>query len=519
MSNNGSRIHKTIKNTEMGLIAQLCNLILSFILRTVFIYTLGIQYTGISSVFSDILTMLSLSELGIGTAIATALYKPLHDNDPVKIRKLMQFYKQAYRLIAFFILLLGIILIPFLNYLISDVPDIQEDIRVIFLFYIVKTAASYLLVYKATLLNADQKQYVVKLLEIICTVIRYAAEIVLLLLFKKYMFYLVIEVIAIILQNYTISKRVEKQYPYAFTRNPERLSVTEKKTLYKDIKGLTMFRLSGSVGNSIDGILISSFISTTFAGLFSNYILVRRHLESITYQFFNAVTPSIGNLAAENNLEKQHIVFNRMFFISFVTINFCATSYFVMINPFIEMWIGHSFLLDNKIAFVIAFDLFLYILLQLVASFRTANGIFVKGQYRPLITAILNIVLSFVMIQYYGIFGTIFATVICRLVTQWYDPYLLYRHVFKKSFMKFYLKYWYYIMLFFGSCILTYNISELLHIQSSLLKFIWKVGCCIVIPNLIIILFTCRCSELYYVVELCKNKLKKWGKQSDRNNC
>lgn len=513
MRNSGSRIQKTIRNTEMGLLTQFCSLILNFALRTVFIYTLGIQYTGISSVFSDILTMLSLSELGIGTAIATALYKPLHDHDQAKIRKLMLFYKQAYRLIAFLILIMGIILIPFLNYFINDIPDIEENIRIIFLFYIIKTAASYLLIYKATLLNADQKQYVVKLLEIICSIIRYTTEIVLLLLFQQYMFYLIIEVVAIIVQNYIISKQVEKQYPFAFTRTIEHLSDTEKKALYKDIKGLAMFRLSGAVGNSIDNILISSFISTVFAGMFSNYILIRRQLESIMHQFFNAVTPSIGSLVAENDSEKQYVVFKRMLFICFTVVNFCATSYFIMINPFIGIWIGDSFLLDKAIAFITAFDFFIYILLQLIASFRTANGIFVKGQYRPLITTILNVILSIILIQNYGIFGTILATVICRLVTQWYDPYLLCKYVFKKSFGKFYFIYWCYIALFLGCCTITYNISELLHIQSKMLNFLWKLGCCIIIPNVIVVILTGRSNELHYTIGLCINKLKKFRKQ------
>ena len=157
-----SRTAKTVLNTVSGILNRFCNTILSFVLRTVFIYTLGIQYTGVSSVFTDILTMLSLSELGISTAIATALYKPLHDKDNSKIRKLMKFYKNAYRYIAIFIFIVGILLLPFLKYLITDIPDIKENIYLIFIFYMMKTSISYLFVYKSTILNADQKQYVVR---------------------------------------------------------------------------------------------------------------------------------------------------------------------------------------------------------------------------------------------------------------------------------------------------------------------------------------------------------------------
>ena len=463
-----SRTKKTLINTATGLISKFFNIIFSFALRTAFIYYLGVQYTGVSSVFSDILTMLSLSELGISTAIATALYAPLHDKDESKIRKLMNFYKKAYRYIAVFILIVGIILLPFLQYLISDVPDIKESIYVIFIFYILKTAASYLLIYKTTILNADQKQYIVTKFETICMFVRYLIEIICIVIFKQFMVYLVIEVIATILQNIIVTNKISKNYEYAFKKTDEKLDKKEMKSLFKDIKGLSMFKISSSIGNSIDNILVSSFISTSIVGILSNYTLIRKQIESILHQFFNAVLPSIGNLVAEKDNNRQIIIFNRLFYISFVVVNFCAVSMFVLFSPFIKMWLGEKYVLSNIIAFIIAFDFFLYILLQAISSFRTANGLFVKGQYRPLVTAVLNIILSILLIKKFGIFGTILATVICRLVTQWYDPYILFKNVFKSSFKRFYVKYWAYIVLFLTGGCLTYFITELININSSI---------------------------------------------------
>ncbi len=503
-----SRKKKTAINTIAGVIDKFSMAIFNFIIRTVFIHTLGMQYTGVSSVFTDILSVLSLSELGMSTAIATALYKPLHDKDEEMIKKLMKFYKTAYRFIAAFILIAGIIILPFLDFFITKVPDIKENIKIIFLLYILKTSASYLLIYKTTLLSADQKQYLIVYRQFICSIIKYILEIIVLFMFKNFILYLVIDLIATIVQNYFVTKKAEKEYPYAFEKNNLELSKTDRKKIFKDIKGLSMYQISGTIGNSIDNILISKFISTAISGIYSSYSLIRKQIEVILKQFFSAVTPSIGNIVASGDTEKQYKIFNRIFYLSFIVVNFCAVSMFILFSPFIELWIGEQYVLAERIAFVISFDCFLYILLQAIASFRTANGLFIKGQYRPLIMSILNIFLSILLIKKYGIFGTVLATIICRFVTQWYDPYLIFKYVFKKNFFKFYGKYVEYILIFILSCFVTHYFANMVSIDNSIVNFIYKLVCCIIIPNIISVLFTFMTSDFKYFLQILKNKKK-----------
>lgn len=509
MKENNSRIQKTIINTSAAFISQISNVILSFLMRSVFIHTLGIQYTGVSSVFTDILTMLSLSELGIGTAIATALYEPLKNNDKDKIQKLMKFYSIAYKVIAVITLSIGIILLPFLKYLITDVPDISENISIIFILYIIKTSASYLMIYKTTLLNADQKQYIIKLLETVCIIIRYTIEIVCLLVFKKYMIYLFIEVFAIIIQNYIVTKRAEKEYPYAFKKTNKKLDKQELKSLYRDIKGLSMYQISSSIGNSIDNIMISGLISTTVVGMLSNYTLIRKQVEAIVKQFFSALVPSIGNLVAEKDIEKQYIVFNRILYFSFVLVNFCSVSMFVIFNSFINLWLGKEYLMGVNIPFIIALDFFLYIILQAIASFRTANGLFVKGQYRPLITTCMNIILTILFIKKFGVFGAIFATVLCRIFTQWYDPFILFKYIFKKPFKYFLFKYCYYIILYLFITLITFSIANLFTCKNLFFDLLIRCLICVIIPNLGVIIFTFATEEFKYFKELIKEKVSK----------
>ena len=499
MGAKSSRTKKTIINTAFSIASQALTIVLSFVLRTAFIKILGDQYTGVASVFTTILTMLSLSELGFATAVATALYRPLRENDQKLIQQLMDFYKKAYQLVALMIFTLGICLIPFLQYLIKDVPDIKENITVIYVFYIIKTAASYLMIYKTTLLRADQKLFVVKKLEMLCQLIRYAVEVIVLLLFREYMTYLVIEIVATILQNYIVTKRAEKEYPHAFEKPEEKLPRETIISLLKDVKGLSMYKLSGTIGNSIDTMLISAFINTSSVTVVGNYSHIKNHIQKVLMQFYSAVIPSVGNLAVENNAKKQQNVFNRLFYISFIMVNFCSVSMFVLFKPFLKVWLGERYILGQHISFVIAFDFFLYILLQAIASFRTANGLFVKGQYRPLITAIVNVIFSVLLIHKFGIFGTIFATVVARFLTQWYDPYLLYKHIFHDSFAKFYVKYWIYIGLFVSGALLTDFAAEAIAVENKLLNLAVGVVLCMIIPNGWVLLWTHRTEEFAFV--------------------
>lgn len=502
MKENTSRTKKTAVNTAFSVASQGLTIVLNFVLRTAFIKILGDQYTGVSSVFTTVLTMLSLTELGFSTAIATSLYSPLKEKDTGTIRQLMAFYRNAYRVVAGIVFSVGLLLIPFLNYIIKDVPDIKENIIVVYVFYLVKSAASYLMIYKTTLLVADQKAYVVKKLEMLCLLVRYTVEVIALLIFRNYMAYLVIEVIATILQNYVVTKRAEKAYPEAFEKPEVPLPKERVRSLFRDVKGLSMYKISGTIGNSIDTMLISAFINTATTTLVGNYTLIKTSVKNVLMQFFTAVIPSVGNLAAEKDSHKQEIVFNRLFYISFLMVNFCSVGLYVLSKPFIRVWLGEEYILGQDIAFVIAFDFFLYILLQAIASFRTANGLFVKGQYRPLITTIINVGLSFLLIIKYGIFGTVLATIIARLLSQWYDPYLLYRYIFHIPFRRFYLKYWYYILIFVSGAFLTEYVISLVSLEGIISNLILSAVITMILPNLWAVLFTFWTAEFKYVKKL-----------------
>lgn len=503
-----SRAQKTVKNTTANIVNRIIYILLGFVLRTVFIYTLGVQYSGVTDVFTNILTMLSLSELGMSTAISAAMYKPIHEGDHEKIQKIMGFYKVAYRIVAAFVVGVGVVLLPFVPYLVKEIPDVSEPLQLIFILYIIKTASSYLIIYKRTIIEADQKQYIIKPLDTYSAIVRYAVEAIMLFVFRNFILYLVLEIAGVLLQNFIITRKVEKLYPNAFAKTNEHLEKQDRKKLFKDIKGAAIYHITATFNNSIDSVLISSLISTTVLGFVSNYTMLRIQVEMILKQFYSAVTPSIGNLAVSKDSNKQGQVFEDMLYLNFLIVNFCAVSLYVLLGPFVNVWLGEGFVLGTNIALIIACDFFANMFLMIVTVFKNSNGFFVIGAYRPIVTTALNIGLSVLFIKLFGLWGTFFATVIARYTTQWYDMYQMNKNIFKRSFGGLFFKYWFYTGLFLLSAFLTGSLSGLFIISNPWLKLIVNGLCCIVIPNVVAIVTTCWMREFREGIYLLKNRKK-----------
>jgi hypothetical protein len=186
-----SRIENTSKNFVFSLLATVVTAITSFVSRTVFIHTIGVDYLGANSLFTNVLSMLSLTELGISSAIGFSLYAPLARKDVPAIKALMQFYKRAYQIIALVIAILGLSLLPFLKYIIKDPGNIRH-IPFIYIVFLYNTAVSYLFTYKTTLLVADQKSYVMTNMTAVINIITVAVQTTILLLFRNYFVYLIL---------------------------------------------------------------------------------------------------------------------------------------------------------------------------------------------------------------------------------------------------------------------------------------------------------------------------------------
>ena len=506
-----SRTEYVTINMGANMAMQTVSSLMKMILRFVFIRTLGAQYTGASTVFADVLSMLSLAELGIGSAISFALYKPLKAGDNQRIAALMDFYKKAYRVVAGFVVLVGVILLPFLPYIIKDVPDITENISLVFILFIIDSACSYLLVYKSTLFSAGQKRYVISTTSIAFSIARTAVQCVLLLVFKNYILYLVVGIAETLARNLVTSHLASRSYPEAMAIKGARLDKSETKKLFKDVYALSLYKINTVILRSSDSMIMSAFLpgGVSSVGYLSVYRTLIATIENFINQYYTAVLPGIGNLAADATDQKQFSVFNSMLFISFWCNCFCVTSLFVLTSPFIQLIMGSEYVIATGVLIALLVDSYMVSMMRPVSTFRNANGLFVQGKYRPVATAVLDIAFTLALIKPLGVFGVVISTSLARLLTTfWFEPQLVFRNVFHVSVMQYVKRYSLYTGLTVLSCAVCFFLGEALEGAHPLVCFLYKMALCVIIPNGLIVLAFRKTPEFKEFLQRLKGLLK-----------
>lgn len=505
-----SRTKKTFLNAAAGIAVKMIGIITTFLTRTVFIYVLGIEYAGVSSVFTDVLTVLSFAELGIGSAITYALYKPIADNDEDRIIRLMSAYRKIYTLIAGVIFGVGLLLLPFLDVIITNVPNITENIKLIYILYLFNTAVSYLLIYKATFLTAAQKDYLVSKIKVFLSLAKAVIECIILLLTHNFIVYLVLSILFSLGQNIAIAKIAEKEYPILKQKSKLGLEKQEKRKLFNDVKALALYKVSNTVLNGTDSLITSMILGTPVVGVLGNYNLISNQLYSFLMQIFGATSASIGNLAVTSDKKHQFEIFNKMLFLCFWIYSFCATCLWVLFNPFMMVWQGAGRIFSLTTVAFIVIEFYIRGMLSPITQFRTSNGLFVQGKYRPVIMAVLNILISVVLAKKIGISGIILGTIISRALTQlWYDPWLIFKYVFNESIKKYFLKYLFYGLLTFCFCAVTQILASIICPQLGITRFFVGLILSLAIPNICIVLIFNKTTEFKEVIKLFVLLLKR----------
>ena len=520
--NTESRSKNSIKNASSEIVVRLLTAGSKFILRTVFIYTLGIQYNGVAGLFNDILFMFSLAELGINRAIAFALYKPLANKDEDAIARIMKFYKVVYRIIAGVIMLAGILMLPFLQYLVKDVPDIKESIHLIFILFVIQSASSYLFIYKATLLEANQQKRIVSYVNIVATIVQVVCESLILIVFREYLLYLVFSIVCTLAKNIVISYLAERQFPVLRKKAVGPLTKEEAKQIKADIGATAIYNVSNVAVQTTDTIVTAAFFPTTIVGILSNYRLITNTLNTLISQISASCVPSIGNLAVTATKERLHKLHNQLSFIMFMIGNFVSATLITILNPFIEyIWLDEQYLFIMPTVIVIVFNLYLCVMQYPNTAYRNSNGLFVQGRVRPAIMAVINVVLSItlaiVFSKYgaqWGVFGILLATPVSRLLTEtWFDPYVVYKHVFRTKMNKYLITRLLYFSVTVSSCFATYFVAQwvvnTLSVTDVYLSFAIGVLCSCVVPNAIMLVLFFRTTVFKESVSMVLSALRK----------
>lgn len=414
--------------------------LLGFVNRTFIVKFLGADYLGFNSLFANILGILSLSELGIGTVINFSLYEPIAKNETEKIKSLMVLYKKIYLIIAVVVFSLGIILLPFLHlFCKTDVPMVQ--IRIYYLFFLFNTGASYFIVYKTAYVSALQKEYIVTLFNSISQIFILIVQCIVLFVMKNYIVYLAVQLFFGILQKISMTIYINKKFPILTKKSCKKIERQTVKTLKRNIKASILHQIGGVVVHQTDSIIISSFISVTVVGVMSNYIMLSSFASKIQGMIFNGMTASLGNLIACEDEKKVNKIFSEFTFFSFAINGFICCLLFVLSSPFIRLWFGFNYVLND-----FTLSLF-YLLIYLqgeslpVHKFKVAGGIFSDDRYVPIVQAIVNIVFSIFFVKIIGLPGVYLGSILQRLIVVIFWPYLVCKKILHVSAFAYFFKY------------------------------------------------------------------------------
>lgn len=506
--NNDSRMKNSIRNILTGVVGYFFNVLFSFIGRTIFIRTLSAEYLGINGLFSNVLNMLSLAELGISSAIVFALYRPLSNRNEKEISALMNFYRTAYRIIGCVVMVIGCILIPFLPVIVGETPDIKENIYLIYVLYLFNTASSYFFSYKFSLLTADQKNYLVTGWSYIISYITTIIQIVILFTTHNFLLYLIVQFLSVLIYNIILSAITDKQYPFLKQYHSEKISTSTKGKLAKDIKALVVIKISGMLVTSTDNIIINIFKGLSITGITSNYTLLSNTINSVLTQVFNGITASVGNFNVLKDDNEKYKLFKQINFLNFWFYGWCSICLVVLSNPFIRIIWGDRYVAPISIPLAIGINLYVLGMQNATWTFKSTLGLFNYGKYVLLVTAVINIVLSCIMGKVWGVFGILIATSIARCCTNvWYEPYAVFKYGIHKNPILYFKKYIQYAALEVFLFVVTYG-TCLLVTFDPWIDFIIKLIICCILPNFLICIFFFKTEEFKYFfglsVQLCK---------------
>lgn len=504
-----TRTENAARNVSAALIGQILNIVLNFVCRTIFIYTLGKTYLGVSGLFSNILSIMSLAELGIGEAIVFKMYKPVAEKNVELIKTYMNFYKKAYWLIGSLIFIVGLILIPFLSYLVKGGEGI-ENISFIYVLYLFNTASTYFFAYKKLIINTDQKGYIDTINRYLFLTLQNCFQIVVLLLFKNFILYLCIQIVLNFLANVNIARIATKMYPY-LNGKAQPVSKEDRKEIFKQTSALVVHKIGGVCVSGTDNLLLSTFIGINWVGIYSNYVTILAIPQTMLAYVFSPLTASIGNLVSTS--EKEHIksTFNKLFLVNFWLYGVCSICLFVLLNDFIgKIWIDDSYLLSTPIVFVVVFNFYLTGMRQTVSAFKSTSGLFWNDRFRPLAEALVNLVVSIILLKVFGFIGVILGTTISTLTTTfWVEGVIVYKHVLDERISAFFTKYFIYMITVLGSGALTYYLCSFVQVNG-FFAFVLKAVICFLLCNALFFVIFGRTEEMKMV---WRQYIKPWSKK------
>lgn len=505
------RKKSSFKNMITAVSSNVLTIIVGLVAQAVFIKILGSEYLGLNGLFSNVISMLGIVELGMGSAIIYNMYKPIAENDHEKIKSLMQFYKKSYRIITLIISIIGIMIIPFIKYIV-DIESVTVGINVylVYILFLLETICSYILSYKRSMLYADQKEYITNIIHMGYTILVNTMQLTFLYFTHDYYLYLIIKVMMRLVENIVISSYVNRRYSYLLDNNVTKLDSKTEKDIFQKIRALFFHKIGTFIVSGTDNIIISKYLGLVTVGLYSNYYMIINAVQTVINHIIQATRASVGNLLVTESKIKQFDVFNKIRFVNFWISCFSSICIFVIMDSFITIWIGYKFVLPTKVLLVLVINFFIVSSRSTYGAFKEAAGIFYEDRFVPIIESLLNIVLSIIFVKKFGLMGVFMGTIGSGLVLWCYSyPKYVYNKLFGRKISDYMKETIYYFIIFILIAGFTYSLAILISFDNVYLQFISNVLIALIVPNVIMLLLFSKDENFKYFINMLKGLKKR----------
>ena len=507
------RTKNATRNIIWGIIEKIVTILMPFICRTVFIKVLGAEYLGLNSLFSSILQVLSISELGIGTAIVFSMYKPIAEDNKDSLCALLNVYKKVYQIIGTVILVAGLAILPVLPKLINGSYPHEVNIYVLYLIYLFNTVIGYyLFAYKQALFSAHQRNDLLSKRTTVINFFSNTAQIVLLLFVRNYYVYLLVLPIATIATNLANAYLANKMYPNIQCRG--QISDEVKGSIRKRIIGLLSFKIYNVIFSSVDTIVISSFLGLTPLAIYNNYYYIQTSIVGFLTILTSSITAGIGNKMITNSIKDNYQDFKNFTFANGWIASWCAVCLLCLYQHFIRVWVGKSYLFPFLTVYLMVIYFFLPRLTNMTYTYREAAGLWWEDRFRPLVATAVNLIANIILVQIIGMDGVIISTLVCTIfINVPWGSYVLFKNYFKKSLKEYFSQLFYYLIVTNLAGFATFWICSFLPKTGWIILFVKAFICCIV-PNIIFFVFYRNMKEFEYTMALAERILKKVRKEN-----
>ena len=496
------------KNLKFAMAGELLLAVLKCLPRRVFVLLLGREYLGLNGLFADVLSMLSLAELGFSASITYSLYRPVAQGDTETIKSLVRLYRRVYRAVGMVVLAVGLSLTPFLSFFVKKMPEDIPYIPLIYVLNLANASISYFFAYKSTLLFVYQKKYVETAIRAAVSLGATAAQIGVLLLTRNYLYYLFLAIGATIVQNAAVSIQADRLYPYLREKNVRPLPPEILGEIRRNVQAMLLHRIGAVAVFNTDNLLISKFVGVATAGLYSNYVMIRSFLNIMVGALFDVITPALGNLAATEAMEGKQAAFRRLAFFSAWLFGWMSICLFCLYDPFIDLWLGEGYLLPAPAVLLIVVNFYVTSMRTPVINTKSVLGLFWYDRHNSIVEAAFNLVVSVLLARRWGVEGIMAGTLISTLAFPfWREPLVLYSRGLHMPAGEYFKGYCVRLVVTVAAGALTWLLCGLT--GSGLAGFLKKGFICAAVPNLAFLAAYWRMEEFLFLKGVAGQRIRR----------